>query len=66
MYHQKDPHFLRPPSPNDPLVYALPPIDPLSSVTQRPSISDLSPKDPQFLILSPKNSSFYLFGPNFD
>ena len=31
---------------------------PPSSVTQRPSISDLSPKDPQFLILSPKNPSF--------
>ena len=31
---------------------------PPSSVTQRPSISDLSPKDPQFLILSPKNHHF--------
>ena len=58
MCHQKDPYLLTPIPPNDPLVYALPPIDPLSSVTQRPPISDLSPKDPQFLILSPKNPSF--------
>ena len=57
MCHQKDPHFLSPLSPSDPLVYALPPIDPLSSVTQRPQISDLSPKDPQFLILSPHGKS---------
>ena len=34
-------------------------VDPLSSVTQRPRISDLSPKDPQFLILvSPKTQHF--------
>ena len=44
----KRPQCLSPLSPNDPLVYALPPIDPLSSVTQRPPISDLSPKDPDF------------------
>ena len=59
MCHQKDPIFkARSHPPNDSLVYALPPIDPLSSVTQRPTISDLSPKDPQFLILSPKTHHF--------
>ena len=31
---------------------------PLSSVTQRPPISDLSPKDPQFLICQPKTHHF--------
>ena len=41
-----------------PLVYALPPIDPLSSVTQRPSISDLSPKDPNFWFCHPKPHHF--------
>ena len=41
------------------MVYALPTIDPLSSVTQRPQISDLSSKDPQFLILSPKTHSLW-------
>ena len=58
MCYQKDHPFLSLISPNDPLVYALPPIDSLSSVTQRPPISDLSPQDPQFLILSPENPSF--------
>ena len=58
MCHQKDPHVLSSLSPNDPLVYALPPTDSPSSVPQRPPISDLSPKDPQFPILSPKNPSF--------
>ena len=48
MCHQKDPHFLSPLSPNDPMVYALSPIDPYL----------LSLKDPQFLILSPKTHHF--------
>ena len=48
MCHKKDSHFLSPLSPNDPLVYVLPPLDPHL----------LSIKDPQFLILSPKHHHF--------
>ena len=56
MCHQKDPHFLS--LTQWPLGLCIATHRPLSSVTQRPPISDLSPKDPQFLILSPQTHHF--------